>query len=110
MLYSSNKTQKPNDSYLDYTKRYACLEYLQATLPNCCLVLCRLRPKGRAEKFKKARDKLADEMDLVSLLQNVRFFNAAMKQLLTPEKFEQLKTQTMKLSIDTAKYEDSSLI
>ena len=65
MLYVSKNSKKSEDNYLDYSKRYACLEYLQATMPSCCLIICRLKPKGKAEKFKKARDKLAEEMDLV---------------------------------------------
>ena len=78
-LYSSPPEKNKNDdmtsldkskaeSRLDPNKQKSLIEYMQSSLPKCCLIAC-LRRKRRDRVFGKARQNLENELDLVQLLQ-----------------------------------------
>ena len=73
-------------------------------MPKCCLLRCLLRRK-RDIYFERARALLADEMDVVKLLRQMRFVLAAIKELIPAKELAQLriKTEYMPIEIPTKK-------
>ena len=69
-------------------------EYFQSALPFCC------RRSKTDKYFAQARDLSREEMDIVALLRQLRFFNAAIHLLLGPHKVAKLKDQTHMLHLD----------
>ena len=86
-LYSS--ATPGDDQILDSRNQFSLKQYFQASclFKYCCLkVFGCLRLSHRDKNFEMARIKLQDEMDLVKLLQSLRFFKSAINVLLTQAK------------------------
>ena len=84
---------------LDPRKQKSLIEYLQSSLLKCCLVAC-LRKRRRDRVFERAREKLGRELDLVQLLQQIRFFSLAIDSLLVPAKVNSLRKMSEKVQIE----------
>ena len=68
-------------------------------MPKVCLTFSCCSRSKRDKFFAKAREKLTDELDLVTLLVRFRYFDQALKTLLLPEKAYDLKLKVEKLPI-----------
>ena len=74
-------------------------------LPHYCLFLCCLRPQRKDKIFRRARDSFAKEIDLVHLLQQLRYLNAIVSTQAAPLK---TREKLMHKSMLIALKEDSS--
>ena len=69
--------------------QYALKEYLQAILPDCCIKLCCCLSVSKKDRFFiKARKQLQQELCLVTLIRNVRFFKAAIATQINPRQVQ----------------------
>ena len=71
----------PSEDYPEVKEQNSAREYLLSCLPSCMICDC-LRQRRNDEFFSKGRDKLTTELDIVSLLRRLRFYDAAFKKLL----------------------------
>ena len=75
---------------------------MQDTLPKFCLKSRCLKRSNIDQNFAKARQGLQKEMDLIKILQQLRFFNAAIDLLLTRERAESLRNSTLMHELEAA--------
>ena len=66
-------------------------EYFQSCLPKCCLGWKCLRPNKQDKIFDRARNHLQKELDLVGLIRQLRFFNAAISEFIPSDRIDALK-------------------
>ena len=88
-LYQTQRRRSKHESGIEHQdlnpwKQLAVLEYLQECLPRCCLIGC-MRRRKKDKHFVEARQRLMDEMDLVTLLRNMRFLQCVVDNLVVPE-------------------------
>lgn len=81
-------------------KQYALKEYLQDTLPKFCTNFGCLKLSRRDLDFIKARQKLEEELDLIKLLQRLRFFERALEQIMPNERLHFLKETSARLPLN----------
>ena len=86
-------TEKEGEEVCDLKpgKQISFKEYLQSSLPKFCLKCKFIRPNKRDEQFKRARKQLKHELDLVSLIQQLRFFHSAITEIIPSHKIKVLK-------------------
>lgn len=82
-------------------------EYCQSVFRSCCSArLC--RPNTKYRLFAQARDRLSEEMDLVSLLRQLRYLEQAVNSLLRPGLVAKFKQDSFKLPLKPETYSFSS--
>ena len=76
------------------TKQSSIKGFFQQILPRCCrrCPCLRLSPSDRL--FGRARDILNDELDVVNLLQRLRFFDNALSRLIQPNELAELRLES----------------
>ena len=62
-----------------------------------------MRPNHRDKLFKRARKLLQKELDLVGIIQKLRFYDAVIAAMIPSEKIKVLKDKTRKLNVSDAK-------
>ena len=108
--YLAGKLYRPQSTtgekeILNPRKQWSLAEYLQDTLPHCCLLLCCLRPRRKDKILSRARDSFAEEIDVVHLLHQLHFLNAIVPTQAIPLKTrEKLKHKSKLIALK----EDSS--
>ena len=93
--------KKAKSNELNPKEQYAFKEYLQDNLPSICLGLGCLKLRKRDRIFAEARDKLSDELDVVQLLQKLRFFDKALRQLLPQTQLKKLSNEARFVTLST---------
>ena len=86
------------------------LGVLQDALLDClpkCMLCCRLA--SNEVGLKMGRNKLAQETNIIKLIQSRRYLNAAIKLLLAKDKRERLKEQTKYLMLSISKLDVSGV-
>ena len=102
-LFSIHEENKVSD--LQPGKQYAFKEYLQSCLPKFCLKSKCLRPNKHDKLFEKARNHLNQELDLVGLIHQLRFFHSAINEIIPSEKVKALKDKTKKFYANSDNYQ-----
>ena len=84
-LYRAEKASSPEKmlkTELDPEKQSSCMEYFQSLLPKKCLPYTCLHRTKRDKYFERSRNAFNEEIDLVRIVQRLRFFDAAIRVLL----------------------------
>ena len=100
LFLSPLSKDKDFDKKLDPVKQYAFKEYLQESLPKFCLRMGCLKRSRYDKIFHKARNDLQQEMDLVKLLQKLRYFEDALSSILPPSKAKSLRDKNERLNLE----------
>ena len=69
-----------------------------------------MRLNKRDKVFEKARMHLQQELDLVSLIQQLRFFQAAATEIIPSDRIRALKDETMKLNVSNTGSKEKAAI
>ena len=69
-----------------------------------------MRLNKRDKVFEKARMHLQQELDLVSLIQQLRFFQAAATEIIPSDRVRALKEETMKLNVSNTGSKEKAAI
>ena len=76
-------------------------EYVRDLLPKVTLRICKCCRPDRLERgFEKARENLMKEINIIEIVKSRRFFNQALKLLLSKKKRMELKERSRYISID----------
>ena len=93
-LDNKNRPKEKQSVELDEQKQFACKEFFQELLPSCCSSCGCLRRRNKDKLFKKAREQLNEELDIVHLLQSLRFYHKALQSLIPANVFSQIRSQS----------------
>ena len=93
-LYKVKKRKVHQDEALHADQQFAIKEYFQDCAPSFCLKSRCCRRSAHDKYLSQARDNLTRELDVVNLLQQIRFFDAALRYLLPMETVPELKKET----------------
>ena len=76
-------------------------EYARDLLPKVILRICKCCKPDRLERgFEKAREDLLKEINIIEIVKSRRFFNKAIKLLLSKKKRMELKERSRYIPID----------
>ena len=94
-LKSTNRDHADDDDMLLSEKQHALKEYLQDCFAfrYCCAKSkkCCLHKRGKDLVFERAREKFTEELDLVQMLRDMRFFKEAVKKLISEQEASELR-------------------
>ena len=96
-LYKVKKRKVHQDEALHANYQFAFKEYFQDCAPKFCMKSKCCRRSAHDKYLIQARDNLTRELDVVNLLQQIRFFDAALRYLLPIETVPELKKETEKV-------------
>ena len=74
-------------------------EYILGCLPSCFISDCCIK-KHKDSFFSRGREKLASELDVVSMLKKMRFYDISMKSILDESLHSELKAKSEKEEIE----------